>query len=193
MNWEAAWSYIKNVEGLLGGGLVERWLFEMARSLPDRTVILEIGAYLGRSTSCLAFGCTRTEKRVYSIDTFCGNETDFISEDFFETWQHNINSCGLGAYVHPLKGWSRSFYETWCQPIHFLFLDGSHQFEDIVADFDAFFPHVIPGGCVALHDVAMPGEKRAHPGRDKAWHEHIAPRLCHIDRYPIAHGWRKEK
>lgn len=193
MNWEAAWSYIKNIEGLLGGGMVERWLFEMARSLPDRAVILEIGAYLGRSTSCLAFGCVGTEKRVYSIDTFHGNKIDFISEDFFEAWQHNIAAGGLSAYVYPLKGWSHSFYETWHQPIHLLFLDGSHQLEVIVADFDAFFPHVVPGGCVALHDVAMPDGKGAHPGRDKAWHEHVVSCLCHIDHYPIAHGWRKEK
>lgn len=190
MNWEAVKESISHIESLLGGGdSCGHWLYEMARSLPDDSIILEIGAYLGYSTSCLAFGCKGTRKHVYTIDTFCGAE-DFPRRqtDFFAEWWENIGACDLLDYVTPLQGLSSLFYDSWDKPVSFLFIDGSHQFEIIVADFDAFSPWVLPGGYVAVHDVVPPGVAVAHPDRHRAWHAHIAPRLGCIDYYPVAHG-----
>ncbi len=174
------WPYIDAIEGFLVPGQ-EKWLFETARSLPDGAVILEIGSFKGRSTCCLAFACVGTQKHVYLIDTFCGNETDFVeseltgqvmAEGFFEEWRSNVETCGLSAYVTPLIGFSRAFYSNWSRPIHFLVIDGSHQYEDILADFDNFFPHVVPGGLVALHDVTPEWE-----GPYRVWMEHVRLKL----------------
>ena len=54
-----------------------------------------------------------------------------------------------------------------------VFIDGSHVYEDVVADFNGFFPHLLPGGILAVHDVGD-----GHPGVWKAWREHMSHCLC---------------
>lgn len=188
MNWETAWAHIDCIEGLLGGSVVEHWLFDITQSLPGNAIILEIGAYLGRSTSCLALGCVGTKKHVYSIDTFCGSPDFPVEEDFYSRWESNLEGCELLDYVTSLRGLSSSFYDDWSKPIDFLFIDGSHLREIAIADFEAFSPWLVPDGLVAMHDVAPPGAKTSHPGRYHAWHDHIVRKLRDVGYAPVAHG-----
>lgn len=174
--FERIWKEIDRIEGFLVPGQ-ERWLFETAWALPDGATIVEIGSYKGRSTCCLAYGCVGTRKRVYAIDTFSGNDTDFLRRDFFTVFKENVERCGLSDYVVPAIGFSAEIARTWSRPIHLLFIDGSHVYEDVLADFHGFFPWVVPGGIVALHDV---GDGRGHPGPFRAWHEDIKSQLVDI-------------
>jgi glycosyltransferase involved in cell wall biosynthesis len=166
------WPSIDSIEGLLTSPAQERWLFEAARSLPSSGNIVEIGSFKGRSTSCLAYGCRGTGKHVFAIDTFDGNDVDFHRRQFFEEFMKNLEERSLSEYVVPLKGVSAEVARAWDRPIDLLFIDGSHQYEDVVADFSGFFRHVIPGGIVAVHDVAC-----TWPGPERAWHENIKGRL----------------
>jgi Methyltransferase domain len=150
--WREAWSQGDRVAGWLAEGQ-ERWLFETAYSLPSPANIVEIGSFKGRSTCFLAFGCRGTKKRVFAIDTFNGNECDFGYRDFFGEFSENIERSGLSKYVRPIVGTSREVSKRWNEPIHLLFIDGSHRYDDVMEDFRGFFPHVVPGGTVALHDV----------------------------------------
>jgi predicted O-methyltransferase YrrM len=176
MRWAKVKPCVDPIEGFLPPVEGKR-LFQMVRSLPERAVILEIGAYKGRSTCYLAFGCLGTKKHVYSIDTFCGNDTDFPrAESFLKEWKANIELCGLSCYVTPLIGLSREFYSSWSSLIHLLFIDGSHQYEDVLADFEHFFPHVVPGGIVAFHDV-VPGWE----GPYRVWNEYVRGRLQGVE------------
>lgn len=150
--WVRAWPLIDSVPGYLQVGQ-ERWLFEAAYSLPDRASIVEIGSFMGRSTCSLASGCRGTQKRVFAIDTFNGNDSDFPARGYLEQFSENVKGCGLSGYVEPVVGASHEIARSWNRPIHMLFIDGSHQYEDVLADFEAFFPHIVPGGLVAFHDV----------------------------------------
>ena len=169
------WPLIQGVPGLLVSPHQERWLFTAARRLPEGANIVEIGAFKGRSTCCFAFGCRGTGKRVYSIDTFNGNDVDFAERDFFDTYWANVQRCQLAAYVTPCRGLSDDLAQTWARPIHLLFIDGLHTYEQVLADFDGFFRHVVPGGIVALHDV-----DEAWPGVSRAWYEHIRDQLVEV-------------
>jgi predicted O-methyltransferase YrrM len=142
-----------------------KWLFERALSLPDGANLVEIGSFKGLSTSCLAFGCRATKKRVFAVDTFDGGP-DLQRHDSFQEFCSNIERCQLSEYVEPVRGISWEIAKTWKKPVHFLFIDGSHIYEDVMADFASFFPHVVPGGIIAFHDV-----HENHPGVLKAWHE----------------------
>ncbi len=170
------WPHIASIEGLLVPGQ-ERWLFGVARRLPDGAIIVEIGSYKGRSTCCLAYGCVGTKKRVYAIDTFEGNDADFFERDFFSEFENNIEKCGLSEYVTPLIGKSIEVARTWDKPINLLFIDGSHVYEDVLVDFRNFFTWVVPDGIVALHDA---GDGRGWPGPFRAWHEDIKSQLVDI-------------
>jgi len=179
------WPMINSIEGLLVSPDQERWLFRMARALPDGSNIVEIGSFKGRSTSCLAFGCRGTKKKVYAIDTFSGNDSDFLvgspvmqedgkrgwpymhySGSFFDEFCRNIKKCGLSGYVTPVIGWSAEVAKDWDQPIDLLFIDGSHEYKDVLEDFKQFFPQVKPGGIVAFHDVVD-----TWPGPLRVWKE----------------------
>lgn len=150
--WWRVWPLIDSVPGYLLEGQ-ERWLFEAAYSLPDRASVVEIGSFMGRSTCSLAFGCRGSQKRVFAIDSFNGNDGDFPARGFFDEFSANVARCGLSQYVEPVVGVSHEVARTWSKPIDLLFIDGSHRYEDVLADFEAFFPHVVPGGLVAFHDV----------------------------------------
>lgn len=170
------WPHIDSIEGLLVSGQ-ERWLFCKAWRLPDGASIVEIGSYKGRSTCCLTYGCVGTKKHVYAIDVFKSNDADFSERNFFSEFKDNMKKCGLTEYVTPFVGKSAEVARTWDKPIDLLFIDGSHAYEDVVADFRSLFPWVVPGGIVALHDV---GEGHGWPGPFRAWHENIKSQLVDI-------------
>lgn len=150
----------------------ERWLFEAAYSLPDKSNIVEIGSFKGRSTCCLASACRGTRKRVYAVDTFRGNDSDFSYPEFLADFTQNMQRVGLSEYVQPIPGKSSQTARNWNKPIHMLFIDGSHEYADVLADFEGFFPHVVPGGIVAFHDV-----NEGWPGPLRVWNETAKRRL----------------
>lgn len=181
---------IQAIEGLLVPGQ-EKWLFEAARDLPDKSIILEIGGYKGRSSCSLGYACMGTNKHVYTIDTFAGNDSDFRGpgrNDFFDEWKKNVGECGLSSYITPLKGASRDIAKTWDRPVNFLFIDGSHVYEDVLADFENFFPFVVRGGVVAFHDV-----EPQHQGPYRVWHDTAEPVLAGTGSCStIAYGRKKQ-
>jgi predicted O-methyltransferase YrrM len=174
---------VEEVEGLLVPGQ-EKWLFQAARSLPNGARILEIGSYLGRSSISLGYGCRGSRRHVFAVDTFGGTYQDLLGheelsrvfkEGFLHRWQANVRKNGLEEWVTPLVGRSETIARIWAAPINMLFIDGSHQFEDVVRDFEDFFPHVVPGGIVALHDVTP-----SWNGCERAWHNHVKHRLTDV-------------
>lgn len=169
------WPIIDTIEGLLVSPDQEHWLFRTARSLPHGAAIVEIGSFKGRSTCCLAYGCRGTRKHVFAVDTFEGNDADFHHRNFFQEFWQNIEERELTTYVTPVQGWSSEVARTWDNPIHLLFIDGAHQYEDVLADFYGFLPHVVPGGIVALHDVV-----ETWPGPSRAWHDVIKHELVDL-------------
>jgi len=181
------WPRIDRIEGWLY--LAEaRWLFKTALSLPERANLVEIGSYKGRSTSCLGFACRGTKKRVFAVDTFDGGP-DLQRYDSFEEFCANINCCQLSEYVEPVRGISWELAKTWNKPVHFLFIDGSHMYEDVMADFCSFFPHVVPGGIVAFHDV-----DQSFPDVLRAWNETFELRLTHIGhKATLGYGTKPRK
>lgn len=168
------WPLIEPIEGWLFGGQ-EKWLFKQARALPDGANIVEIGSFKGRSTCCLAFGCRGTKKRVFAVDSFDGNSWDFHERGFFEAFRRNVERCGLSEYVEPVAGVSSDVAKTWNKPIHLLFIDGSHRYEDVLADYAGFFPHVVPNGIIAFHDV-----QDCWPGVLQAWHGTVKRQLSGV-------------
>ena len=162
--WRQTWAFVSSVEGWL---LEEeaRWLFDTARKLPPGSVIVEIGSFKGRSTCCLAVGCGR-RGRVFAVDTFDGGP-NLPKANSLPAFTDNIEECGASSSVEPLVGMSGEIAKGWASPIDMLFIDGSHNYEDVLSDFEGFFQHVVPGGIVALHDVTNVD----WPGVSRVWTE----------------------
>ncbi len=161
---------VNGVEGFMAAGQ-EEYLFNKVKSLTRDAVIVEIGAFKGRSTVAMAYACVGTNKKIYSIDTWDGNDSDFPDRNFLDIWQHNIQLNGLEEYVIPLRGYSHEILNRWHEltagkPIDFIFIDGSHQYLDVLKDFELSFPLVKNGGWIAFHDVF-----ETWAGSERVWHE----------------------
>ncbi|QSJ20799.1 class I SAM-dependent methyltransferase [Nostoc sp. UHCC 0702] len=168
---------VESIEGFMVPGQ-EQYLFNKVKSLPENAVIVEIGSFKGRSTVAMAYACVGSERKIYSIDTWDGNESDFAERQFFEIWQQNIQANSLSQYVTPLRGYSHDVLTRWDEltdgkAIDFIFIDGSHQYLDVLKDFEMSFPLVKDGGWIAFHDVIA-----TWPGPERVWHNIAKLRLA---------------
>ncbi|MEG4859827.1 class I SAM-dependent methyltransferase [Microcoleus sp. K1-B6] len=162
-------SAVEAIEGFMVPGQ-EEYLFNKVKSLSKDAVIVEIGSYKGRSTVAMAYACIGTNRKIYCIDTWDGNDIDFPDRNFFEIWQHNVQTNGLYEYVVPLQGYSHQVLSQWSEltganKINFIFIDGSHQFLDVLKDFELSFPLLKEDGWIAFHDVVP-----TWPGSERVWH-----------------------
>lgn len=152
-DFNSVYPLIEPIPGFLKSPQQERWFFTTARKAPDHAVIVEIGSFQGRSTVSFGLGCLGSNKHIYAIDLFEGDNDMYGSGDFQDQFMRNIRSCGVEFHVTPIKQHSLKVAATWDKPIDVLFIDGSHEYEDVKADFEAFYPHVKKGGIIAFHDI----------------------------------------
>lgn len=129
-------------------------LYRLARACTGRGVIVEIGSWRGKSTTCLGLGSKAGNRvPVFAVDPH--------SEHTFGDFSRNMEEAGLTDLVTPVPGRSQELAEGFDQPIELLFIDGAHQYELVNEDFDRWVPKVVEGGVVAMHDTTwFPGPKR---------------------------------
>ena len=144
---------IDTVPGFLKSPRQEHWFFMAAKKAPENAVIVEIGSFKGRSTVSFGFGARGTKKHIYAIDLFEGDGVDYGTGDFQKVFQANIDACGVTPYVTAIRRHSLEVAAAWDKPIDILFIDGSHAYDDVKADFEAFYPHVKKNGIIAFHDI----------------------------------------
>jgi MMP 1-O-methyltransferase len=129
-------------------------LYELAKHCTGRGVIVEIGSWKGKSTTCLGLG-SRAGKgvRIFAVDP----HADYRFGEFKE----NMERAGIIDLVTPVPSTSQAKANDFHEPIELLFIDGSHEYEDVKADFDQWVPKVVEGGTVAVHDTTLwQGPKR---------------------------------
>jgi len=123
---------IDPVEGWFDLGNIQA--FKELVELPERPVIFECGTYKGRSAWALH-------------DLYPGAEIH-TCDPVDEPGRVLPN----GTHFYLMKGAD----VPWDRPIDLLFIDDSHLYADIKANFDKFVPFVRPGGYVAFHDYHFP-------------------------------------
>jgi MMP 1-O-methyltransferase len=129
-------------------------LYELAKECSGRGVIVEIGSWKGKSTTCLGLG-SRAGRNVpvFAIDP----HADYRFGEF----KANMERAGIADLVTPIASRSQDAVESFDRPIELLFLDGSHEYEDVRADFEGWVPKLVDGGTVAVHDTTLwKGPKR---------------------------------
>ena len=144
---------IKDVPGWLSDEEGEA-LYELARACTGKGVIVEIGSWKGKSTICLGLGSRAgSGVPIFAVDP----HADYRHGEFKE----NIERAGIADLVTPLKGLSQLVVDGFEQPIELLFVDGSHEEDDVREDFEKWVPKVVEGGVVAFHDTTWhPGVRR---------------------------------
>jgi UDP-2,3-diacylglucosamine pyrophosphatase LpxH len=126
-------------------------LHQLAGEIPLKGTIVEIGSYRGRSTVVLALGAQPRKGKVYAIDTFEGVKGDtHISGHDRDILGYALANNGVTDSVEIITAKSLAAAKKWSKSIDLLFLDGSHEYEDVLADLNAWSPHV--AGLIACHD-----------------------------------------
>jgi predicted O-methyltransferase YrrM len=121
-------------------------LYELARSCRGDGVIVEIGSWKGKSTVCLGLGSQAGRSvPIYAIDP----HADYRFGDF----KQNVERAGIAELVRPIASLSQPAADGFDEPIELLFVDGSHEYDLVLEDFEKWVPKVVDGGWVAFHDT----------------------------------------
>jgi MMP 1-O-methyltransferase len=121
-------------------------LYELARTCRGEGVIVEIGSWKGKSTVCLGLGSQAgSSVPVYAIDP----HADYRFGDF----KTNVERAGIAELVRPIASLSQPAADGFDERIELLFVDGSHEYDLVLEDFEKWVPKVVDGGWVGFHDT----------------------------------------
>jgi predicted O-methyltransferase YrrM len=156
---DAAWEAARNVPGFLMEAEA-RLLGTIAACAPAGAAIVEIGSFKGKSTVMLAkvaahYGLGKVvaiDPHNFNSEELAGFKTGPEATSYRE-FLSNLEAAGVTGQVEVHRAFSTDVAHEWNRPIAFLWIDGDHSYKGAKADFDGFFPHVVPQGIVALHDA----------------------------------------
>jgi hypothetical protein len=130
----------------------------LAELRPQR--IVEIGSYMGKST--VFFGCAlqvlENGGRVTAIDPHTGDrqqrESFGMSEiPSFEMFRTHVRLAGVDQVIDAIVATSDDAAKGWTDPFEFLFVDGWHSYEAVLADGREWVPKLAEGGVVVFDDA----------------------------------------
>ncbi|MFC1631539.1 class I SAM-dependent methyltransferase [Candidatus Omnitrophota bacterium] len=144
-------SELHKIEGHLGRkecGL----LYKIAKSLKKNSVVVEIGAFLGKSTCFIAEGIGNKQVQFFAIDTWFNDKMQCGRKDVFSEFLEHTKD--YQDKIKLLRGYSYAVVKDWPQEreIDFLFIDGDHDYEGVKRDIQDWLPLVKDKGIVCFHD-----------------------------------------
>lgn len=146
-------------------------LYNFAREVLARTKellpIVEIGAFAGRSTMCLAQAIkdSGVPVKVITID---------ISPGFVDSVGRWAGVFGLNDYIFTMVGDSHTMSLEGIADISMVFIDGDHGYESTKTDLERFAPKVIKDGFIVGHDF------QSYEGVHKAFTEYFFSKCLRV-------------
>jgi hypothetical protein len=124
------------------------------REAPSKTVV-EVGSYLGKSTTLLGWAAQKVGATVYAVDPHEGEVTQpggatMKLAPTFDRFQQNMTKAGLSNTVKAVR--QKSCDIQWAEQIGFLFIDGMHDYGHVAVDYSQFASWVPEGGFIGFHD-----------------------------------------
>jgi predicted O-methyltransferase YrrM len=131
----------------------------------DGAVFVEVGSWLGRSTSFMAVEIANSGKAItfYAVDTWKGSPAPQyqtvvaeIGGAVYDAFRANMRRAPVA--VCPLRGDSADLAHSFNDDeVDFVFLDAAHDFHSVRRDVHAWLPKLRVGGVLAGHDANCPG------------------------------------
>lgn len=128
-------------------------LYNTAAKLKGNGAIVEIGSWCGKSITIIATGALKNgfNNKIYSIDPFLTSKDEPNGK--YETFISNLKKNKLDDKITHLKEKSQLAGLNFKENIEFIFIDGFHTYDAVKKDFDLFYPKIIEGGYIAIHDI----------------------------------------
>jgi predicted O-methyltransferase YrrM len=151
------------------GSFPERgYLFQLASDLPADAQVIEVGSWMGASTSFIAGGLKGEGAKIFAVDNFqglstCGEDSAWYNRHFrqlgasstLEIFKANFAALGFARRSEPVVSDSLAAAQSLAGKrgtIDFIFIDGDHSYAACKADIEAWTPFVKRGGVIAFHD-----------------------------------------
>ncbi len=149
-------------------------LYEISREASKFGPCLEIGSYCGKSAAYIGIGCKENGSILFSIDHHRGSEEQQQGEAYFDPdlfdqktgridtfciFRKVIVDLSMEDTIVPVVSKSEVVARMWATPLSMVFIDGGHTFEAVFKDYNCWFPHLIPGGYLVIHDIFRDPDK----------------------------------
>ena len=130
--------------------------------------LLEVGSYCGKSAVYLGAAARAAGTVLFSVDHHRGSEENQAGwehhdpelvdpatgrMDTLPFFRRTIERAGLEDAVVAVVGDSPAIATHWRTPLGLVFVDGGHALDVVLADYEAWSPHVAAGGVLVFHDV----------------------------------------
>jgi len=156
--------YYKKIKGWFDAAKLYR---NMVRDADDGALFVELGSYLGKSTSCMAVEIINSGKNIRfdSIDLFEGDtgsrktKADVANRDgsMIEA-KCRENLSPVSDYVNIIKGDAIELADAYeDNSIDFLYVDDYHETEHVYKELVAWWPKIKAGGVLAGDDYVVKG------------------------------------
>ena len=148
----------------IDGWMTEAELVWLAERAIEHRCIVEIGSYLGRSTRAML---DHTPGVVYAVDDWKGPRDVYLPKEerrqLFNKFIENVSP-------------NREHYDKLycCVMDHrqahldvkpdMVFIDGGHDYNDVLSDIEIWLPKIIKGGLICGHDIDTPAVQAAVKG-----------------------------
>ena len=143
---------------------------EMVSKAPQTATFVEIGCWKGKSSSFMAEQIANSKKDIkfYCVDTWKGtltedghqNDPDVVNDRLFEVFNDNL--APFTGYYNPIRSTSvEAANQFEDNSLDFIYIDASHEYEDVKDDINAWFPKLKKGGTIAGDDYNSKEVSRA--------------------------------
>ena len=122
---------------------------------PPRAIVVEIGAFRGRTTVFIAKVLKRLGLRqpVLSIDPFERVDPDPVNpQGSYSAYMENLRAASVDDVCAPLVAFSENAAPFVPDNVGLLVIDGCHHYEVVLRDLELYCPKVLPNGMVFIDD-----------------------------------------
>jgi predicted O-methyltransferase YrrM len=142
-------------------------------------VFVNIGAGAGTSTFALLEG--NPNAIVFSVDIRADEHPEYTNEHL-RLKEELEAGCEFPKHVIRIWGDSRIIGKAWPYKVDLIFVDGGHDYAEVVSDIEAWADKVVEGGIIAFHDygLKLTDNSEQWPGVRQAVNEWVSkanPRL----------------
>ena len=128
-----------------------------------RGKFVEVGSWKGKSACFMGEEIKASGKQIslQCVDMFRGHfllvESDELrksQDSFLEEFEKNMADAGVDEIVTAIPGWSVqvAIHKFKDNTLDFIFIDASHQYNEVKKDLNAWFPKLKKNGLFAGHD-----------------------------------------
>jgi predicted O-methyltransferase YrrM/tRNA G46 methylase TrmB len=134
----------------------------MVQQFPSGSKFVEVGAWKGKSSAFMAVEIANSKKDIEftCIDTWEGSVEHQGQKDLHQLYDVFIENMNpVEDYYKPIRLPSlEAVHQFKDRSLDFVFIDASHEYEDVKQDICAWLPKVKYGGVLAGHDYYIGGE-----------------------------------